>query len=80
MKNYNKVEAVQIVEDKLIVTFNSGEKRSVSIDSISTHPMAKKLKEREYLNQFHIIHGALEWPNGYDICPNRLYEISTPIN
>ena len=35
-------------------------------------PMIEPLQEEEFFAQAYIDHGALTWPNGYDVCPDVL--------
>jgi len=35
-------------------------------------PMAEPLQEEQFFAQAYIDHGALTWPNGYDVCPDVL--------
>jgi hypothetical protein len=35
-------------------------------------PMAEPLRDEQFFARAYIDHGALTWPNGYDVCPDIL--------
>ena len=35
-------------------------------------PVAEPLRDEQLFGQAYIDHGALTWPNGYDVCPDIL--------
>ena len=37
-----------------------------------TGPMLEPLRDPAYFARVHLEHGALTWPNGYDMCPDWL--------
>lgn len=41
-------------------------------------PLLEPLHDEAYVRRFFIDAGALCWPNGLELSPARLYEISTP--
>jgi hypothetical protein len=66
---------------RLLLTFDDGAIREVDLISriMGRGGLAKELLDEGYFGQVRLSGESIEWPNGYDICPNLLYEIGTDI-
>lgn len=54
-------------EDGLVVELDFAEHLSGR-----SGPMIELLQDERFFSQAYIDHGALTWPNGYDVCPDVL--------
>ena len=73
---YNIIK-INFLNDFFIdITFNDGFKKVVDFKPFINVGVSELLKDFEYFKQAKIESGGgLEWPNGYDFCPNFLREI-----
>jgi hypothetical protein len=66
---------------RLSLTFEGGERRVIDV---ATHfpldGVFEPLNNPEYFRQVRVVPdvGTIVWPNGADLCPDVLYEKSTP--
>jgi hypothetical protein len=57
--------------------FNDGVVKTISFLPFIQKGFARQLLDSDYFAQVKIESGGgLEWPNGYDFCPNFLHELS----
>jgi hypothetical protein len=76
---------IKVQPYQLVLAFNNGELRMVDlaqkIEEWGADPDSKfaELKEPEMFKSVKLNEeiGALYWPNGLDLCPDVLYELST---
>lgn len=64
----------------LLLTFENGEKRIKDMKPYLEKGVFQKLKEKKFFNQVKISFGTICWNNEIDLCPDNLYETSTPIH
>lgn len=63
----------------LEVKFENGERRLFDVKPYLTGNWFSQLKDPHQFKTVHIAGLSLEWAGGQDICPDCLYEQSTPI-
>ena len=80
-KIYCPRHAVYLGDYKLLIEFTNGELRIADLSEVKNEKREafRELSEVEYFKQFQINDWSLEWPNGYDIAPDYLYQISQPV-
>ncbi len=67
---------------ELLLTFGNGEKRLVDIAAIVPFDgVFEPLLDEVFFRRVRVDRdiGTIVWPNGADLCPDVLYEQSTPI-
>lgn len=64
---------------RLVVDFDNGEKKVFDVTPYIKGAWFSELRDVEYFRSVHIGGLSIEWPNGQDICPDRLYEDSVPM-
>ncbi|OGU77751.1 MAG: hypothetical protein A2V93_10775 [Ignavibacteria bacterium RBG_16_34_14] len=74
------VNAAYIGKFKLLIEFENGELRIADFSSYKKRSLGdfSDLKDEKYFKTFFIKDGDLQWPNGWDVAPDYLYDISTP--
>ena len=68
-----KVEARGYV---LICYFGGGEVVEYDMSDIAseTGPMSQPLKDQKFFQKVFLESGTPTWPNGYDVCPETIYQ------
>ena len=64
----------------LTLTFSNQEIRIFDMKSYLEIGFFKELQNLDYFNEVKVVHGSIQWPNGQDICPDRLYNESKKLN
>lgn len=74
------VNAAYVGKFKLLVEFENGELRIADFKDYKKRNLGdfSDLKDEEYFKNFFIRDGDLQWPNGWDVAPDYLYDISSP--
>jgi len=74
------VNAAYIGNFQLLVEFENGELRMADFSDYKKRKLGDfaDLKNEEYFKTFFIKDGDLQWPNGWDVAPDYLYDISIP--
>ena len=74
------VNAAYIGRFRILIEFENGELRTVDFSKYKLRKLGEfsDLKKEEYFKTFFIRNGDLQWPNGWDIAPDYLYDISLP--
>jgi hypothetical protein len=75
------VQVEHLERCRLRLTFEGNEQREVDIAAIVPFDgVFEPLKDEDYFRQVRVEPdvGTIVWPNGADICPDVLYERSTP--
>jgi hypothetical protein len=67
-------------DNKLLLTFENGEKRIFDMKEYLEYGVFQELKDENIFNSVHIAFDSIEWVNGIDIDPEVLYKKSCPIN
>ncbi|MEI6816076.1 MAG: DUF2442 domain-containing protein [Bacteroidota bacterium] len=70
----NKILEIKVVSDYCIwIKFNDGSVKVVDFKDIIGQGLSKELLNKDYFMKVAIESGGgLEWPNGFDVCPNFL--------
>ncbi len=85
-----KIISAEYINDfRLLLTFEEFteinrtkilERREVNLEAYlkgkKTNGIFEPLKSKEYFKQFHLNSNTVEWSNGADIAPKRLFELS----
>jgi len=66
---------------RLILTFSDKSRRIVDLEPLLEGSLFEELKSVEKFKHVHLDKefGTIEWPNGADICPDMLYQMSREI-
>ena len=74
------VNAAYIGDFQLLIEFENGELRIVDFSDYKNRNLGDfaDLKNEGYFKTFFIKDGDLQWPNGWDVAPDYLYDISIP--
>ena len=75
----NKVILIKILNDYNIwMKFQDGESKTINFGSLIGKGVSALLLDKEYFNKALIDNGGgIEWPNGFDFCPNYLKEFKS---
>lgn len=74
-----KVLSVKPLQNKnLLLSFSNGEVRQFDVKPYIKGPWYGELAEEEYFMKVFPAGGTVAWPNGQDIAPHELYELSIP--
>ena len=62
----------------LRITFNNGSCKTVDLSPLLSGPVFEPLRDPAYFAQAHVdpICGTVVWPNGADIAPEALHELT----
>jgi hypothetical protein len=61
---------------RIRVTFSDGSQNTIDFEEWLEGPMFDPLKDRANFERFFVDGGTIVWPNGADIAPETLYEVS----
>lgn len=64
---------------QLLIDFSNGERRIFDVKPYIKGEWFGELQDTAIFNQVMIAGLSVEWPDGQDICPDRLYEDSVPV-
>ena len=70
----NIIEAKPLDNNILRVIFEGGEAFNVDINPFIKSGVSSALKDNSFFNSVRVEEGYITWPNGYDFCPEFLYE------
>lgn len=69
------ISVIPLPDYKLHLVFDNGVQKVVDIQPFIRGGVSEALKAREFFDHVAIESGGgIFWPNGYDFCPNFLYE------
>jgi len=69
--------AKYLSEYKILVHFNTGEKKLVDLSHSLVGKVFQPLINTSYFSSFKINFNTIEWDNGADFAPEYLYELGT---
>lgn len=74
------INATNIGNFRLLIEFENGELRIADFSDYRDRNLGNfsDLKNEEYFKSFFVNEGDLQWPNGWDVAPDYLYDISIP--
>ncbi len=72
----NKIIELKYIDGyKLYIKFNDGESKTIDFNNLIGKGISSQLLDIEYFKLMSIDNGGgIEWPNGFDFCPNYLKE------
>ena len=70
----NIVEAQPLNNNILHIRFEDGVSFNVDIKPFIKSGVSGALKDKQFFNSVKVEDGYITWPNGYDFCPEFLYE------
>lgn len=72
----NKLIAIKVLGDYILwLQFQDGESKTINFLPLIGKGVSALLLDKEYFKQVAIDNGGgIEWPNGFDFCPNFLKE------
>jgi hypothetical protein len=68
------VEAKPLENNLLHIKFNDGATFDIDIKPFIKSSTSGALKDKQFFNAVKVEEGYITWPNGYDFCPEFLYE------
>ena len=68
------VEALSKPDHHLSVVFDNGEQFVIDYKPFIKNGVSAALADEQFFERFCLEDGFIYWPNGYDICPEALYE------
>ena len=75
----NKVTEIKVLEDYILqLHFHDGESKIINFQPLIGAGVSAALLDKDYFKQVTIDNGGgIEWPNGFDFCPNYLKEYNS---
>ena len=64
---------------RLRLTFTNGEVRVFDVTPWLDKGVFRLLRDKAIFKSVHPWHGTVQWSGGQDLCPDTLYEDSTPL-
>lgn len=79
-RKIRKIESIDAEKHQLVVVYDGGEVRRVSLAHVFTNPkgLALEVLRGALFDSCFVEAGALAWPNGLELCPDSLWEHSQP--
>ena len=68
------IQALPLENNMLSIQFSNGEIFNFDVTPFIRSGVSSALKERSFFNSVKVEDGYITWPNGYDFCPEFLYE------
>jgi len=62
---------------RLLLTFTNGEDRIFEMTPYLDKGIFITLRDPAYFNAVRAVGGSIAWPDGQDLCPDTLYELSS---
>ena len=77
-----KILKIETLPDmKLKLSYETGEVKLFDVEPYAEGSWYSELKDSSYFKSVRLLPGGIgiEWPDGQDIAPHELYELSTPL-
>lgn len=68
------IQAQPLLNFILSVRFSDGEIFDIDVKPFIKSGVSSALKDESFFNLVKVEHGYITWPNGFDFCPEFLYE------
>lgn len=73
-------DAKYIKEFKVLIKFNTGQETEIDLENYMKSAKGQVFEPLKYISNFSAVKlnadtNTIEWPNGADIAPERLYEL-----
>lgn len=75
----NVISVLPNSDHTILVTFSNGEVREFDVSPYMEGPWYGELKNADYFYRVQPAGRTVEWPDGQDIAPHELYELSRPV-
>jgi hypothetical protein len=80
MKHLPSVTKARYVRDYIIeTTFDDGTTKAIDFTHWLDGPVFEPLKDKKYFRKFFLDGSTIAWPNGADIAPETLYDVSAVV-
>jgi hypothetical protein len=77
---FPKVKSVEPLPNyQLLLTFDNGQQRQFDMNSYLDKGIFADLKDESLFRSVRVSFDTIEWSNGADLCPEVLYEQSSPL-
>jgi Protein of unknown function (DUF2442) len=76
MKIHKIIEVIPLSDFNLRIKFDNGKSKDIDIKPFINKGISKELEDTDFFNKVKAIDGYITWENGYDFCPNFLYNYS----
>ncbi|MEF9876654.1 MAG: DUF2442 domain-containing protein [Gordonibacter sp.] len=76
------IVAVAPLDDcRLLLEYENGEAKRFDVEPYFNNGFFSKLKDRDYFARVRVAYDGMSvaWPEGQDICPEDLYDLSEPV-
>ena len=70
----NIIAAETLSNSMLHITFDGGESFDVDMKPFIKSGVSHALADAQFFNKVKVEDGYITWPNGYDFCPEFLYD------
>ena len=70
----NIIEAKPLDNNMLYIKFDNGVSFDIDLKPFIKTGVSKALKEKIFFDKVKVEDGYITWPNGYDFCPEFLYD------
>ena len=70
----NIIAANPLDNNILHLSFDNGSSFDVDINPFIKSGVSNALRDKKFFNEVKVEDGYITWPNGYDFCPEFLYE------
>ena len=72
------LEVKALVDYKVLVAFETGERKIFDVSPYISGDWFGKLKDKEFFKTVRVAGGTIAWAGGQDIAPHELYDDSVP--
>lgn len=79
MKRIKPIDVKPLSDHRLLIIFESGERRIFDVRPYIAGDWFGRLADEQVFGQVRISGRTVEWPDGQDIAPHELYEMSVPV-
>jgi Protein of unknown function (DUF2442) len=71
------IQALPLENNFLNVRFRSGENFEIDMKPFIKSGVSSALRDKAFFDSVRVEDGYITWPNGYDFCPEFLFEYAT---
>jgi len=73
------IDVSPLAEYKVLVAFDTGERKIFDVTPYINGDWFGKLKDSEFFKTVRVSGNTIEWAGGQDIAPHELYDYSVPV-
>ena len=78
MKMHKIISAEAFDDFTVLIKFEDGVEKKVNIKPFIRKGVSLSLEDPKYFKDVKLTDGYIHWDNGFDFCPNFLYQYSPP--